>query len=379
MIEPPSWVTEDAGFAASLSQGIATKKPLKFYPWPDLQAMERRKYLVKGLLEQGSMSVIYGESNSGKTFLALDMAAHISLGWSWRERKARKGKVVYIAAESGLGIAERLIAFRKHHKLEQYGELYLALKTIVLAGENNDCDQLIEKIKETDGVALVIVDTLARAIGGGNENSSEDMGGFIRCCDKIREETGAHVMVIHHSGKNSEKGARGHSSLRAAIDTEIQVSQIEGIVTAQVLKQRDGKIGDQFSFELTQIEIGVDEDDDPITSCVLNPSDLKPNKKKKRLAPQTRRALDILRNCMIDKGQNRHVRKDMPMVDCVTIVEYRDFLKRERITSSDNSASENKAITRAIDALNNQKITCSYGDYIWIVDRDDNSGQTYSR
>ncbi|WP_158497197.1 AAA family ATPase [Micavibrio aeruginosavorus] len=369
-------MTEDQGFADYLNQGTAQlpKKPITLYPWPDLQAMERRKYLIKGLLEQGGMSVVYGESNSGKTFFALDIAAHMSLGWSWQDRKTRKGKVIYIAAESGLGIAERLIAFRNHHKLERYGELYLALRTILLVGENNDCDQLIEKIKETEDVELVVVDTLARAMGGGNENSSEDMGFFIRCCDKIREETGAHVMVIHHSGKDSSRGARGHSSLRAAIDTEIEVSQDSGVITAQVLKQRDGKLGDQFSFELTPIEIGEDEDGEPITSCVLSPCLIAP--KEKKLSGQKRRALDILRNCIIDKGEKRQVRKEMPMVDCVTLSEYRDYLKREKISSSDKPDSENKAITRAIDQLNNAGITCSYTDYIWIVDRKDKSGQT---
>lgn len=277
------------------------------------------------------MSVVYGESNSGKTFFALDIAAHISLGWKWRGKNTRQGRVIYIGAESGLGIADRLEAFRRHHELDEYGDLQLVPYTINLSSDNDECSMLIERIKAIGGAELIVIDTLARAMGSGDENSSGDMGFFIACCDRIRVETGAHVMVIHHSGKDVSRGARGHSSLRAAIDTEIQVSQADGVITAQVVKQRDGKVGDQFGFKLQVVEVHLDEDNEPVTSCAL--SDCDPVQKAKLLSGQKRRALSILNNCLLDKGQKRLIRSDMSQVKCVTLPEYREYLERERLSS----------------------------------------------
>ncbi|MDX9690702.1 MAG: AAA family ATPase [Alphaproteobacteria bacterium] len=105
---------------------------MDLHHWSKLGNPKRHCYLVKNLIEDAGLSVIYRESNSGKTFLALDLAAHISLGWSWQNRKVKKSAVVYIAAESGLGIGERVQAFRNKHHTEAYGDLFLALRAIIL-------------------------------------------------------------------------------------------------------------------------------------------------------------------------------------------------------------------------------------------------------
>lgn len=367
----PEWVT---AFAKKDNTAFCQKE-VKLFPWSSLSTLERGKYLIKGLLDKGSMSVVYGESNSGKTFFALDVAAHISLGWKWRGKNTRQGRVIYIGAESGLGIADRLEAFRRYHELDEYGDIHLIPHTINLSSDHDECSMLIDKVNAVGGAELIVIDTLARSMGSSDENSSGDMGFFIACCDKIRAETGAHVMVIHHSGKDTSKGARGHSSLRAAIDTEIQVLQSDGVITAQVVKQRDGKVGGQFGFKLEVIEVGLDEDGDPVTSCALSGCD--PVQKTKPLSEQKRRALSILHNCLLDKGQKRRIRSDMAEVKCVTLTEYREYLVREKLSSSDKPDSASKAITRAIDSLNNAGITCSYENYIWIVDKQDKAGQVF--
>jgi RecA-family ATPase len=96
-------------------------------------------------------------------------------------------------------------------------------------------DLIAEVARQTDKrVVLVVIDTLARAMAGGNENASEDMGAFVRNVDRVRSATSAHTMIVHHSGKNKAAGARGHSSLRAATDTEIEIDQ--RIVTNSVIE-----------------------------------------------------------------------------------------------------------------------------------------------
>ena len=109
----------------------------------------------------------------------------------------------------------------------------------------------------------------------GDENSGQDMTEAVRAMDAIREATGAHVCLIHHCGKDEARGARGHSSLRAAVDTEIEVSRPEGemVTTVRVTKQRDLSIGDPMPFSLEVVELGVDRRGNPITSCVVRHED----------------------------------------------------------------------------------------------------------
>src|SRR5690606_1496170 len=114
-------------------------------------------------------------------------------------------------------------------------------------------------------VGLIVVDTLSRALAGGDENASTDMGALVRNVDALRRKVRAHIMLVHHSGKDRAKGARGHSLLRAATDTEIEISKGEIVVT----KQRD--IDGSFSrgFVLEPVEIGRDAEGDPVTSCTI--------------------------------------------------------------------------------------------------------------
>jgi RecA-family ATPase len=118
---------------------------------------------------------------------------------------------------------------------------------------------------------IFIVDTLSRALVGGDENGPKDMGAFVVHCDRVRQAVDAHMMVIHHSGKDTTKGARGHSSLRAATDTEIELvkNSFTGTVTATTKKQREQKEGQVFSYILNSLELGEDADGDLITSCVV--------------------------------------------------------------------------------------------------------------
>lgn len=337
------------------------------YAWEELEALPRRRALIKGLLECSAMSLVYGVSNCCKTFFVLDVALHIVLGRSWQEKRTRQGAVVYIAAEGGLGLKERLDAFSKDKQLDGYGPFYLIPCGVDLCNADDDTQELINQISAIDNVELVVVDTLSRAMAGGNENSPDDMGAFIGNCDKIREHTRAHLLIVHHAGKDSTRGARGHSALRAAVDTEIEVINDAGVITAEIKKQRDGKTGDQYCYELKPVALGKDEDGDDISSCVLVSTDERPAKKQK-LSPQKSRALQILRTCLIEKGQTRYVRKEMPEVLSVKTDEYKEYLARENIVDSDEPDNIRRSISRIVTELNNGSITGTYGDYIWIPD-----------
>ena len=118
---------------------------------------------------------------------------------------------------------------------------------------------------------IVVIDTLARSMGGRDENSSRDMGQVVASCDLIRNRTGAHVMLVHHEGKDGDRGARGSTVLRGAADTEIHVTAKDGVVTATCTKQKDGRDRHSIRFRLTEVTVGTEINGDPITSAILEP------------------------------------------------------------------------------------------------------------
>ena len=234
--------------------------------------------IVEGLLTAGSTSMIFGQSNSGKTFLALDLGCAVARGEPWMGRRVNGGLVVYVAAESVGSVRGRLHAYQQHHGIA-LSNLIVVQHPLNLMSDH-EVEELVENIRKAEEQAgakcqLIVGDTLARMTVGAKENAVEDMGVVIANSDRIRRATGAHVCLIHHSGKDADKGARGHSSLRAAVDTEIEVAAVldeEGELVgrrARVTKQRDLRGGDEINFDLEVVEIGISQWGCPVTSCVV--------------------------------------------------------------------------------------------------------------
>ncbi|WP_437871985.1 AAA family ATPase [Methylorubrum extorquens] len=219
--------------------------------------------LIKGLLDQGAMTVLYGESNVGKTFVAMDVAFHVACGLAWAGMKTTRAGVAYVAAEGGRGASRRGLAL-----IRKYGDcdgFHILREPVDLLRANADLHPLIEAIRGLGGVGLVVIDTLSRALAGGDENSSTDMGALVKHLDAIRSAVSAHLLIVHHTGKDRAKGARGHSLLRAATDTEIEV----GDGQIKVTKQRDLEKAWASPFTLDTVTLGADADGDPITSCTV--------------------------------------------------------------------------------------------------------------
>jgi hypothetical protein len=130
-------------------------------------------------------------------------------------------------------------------------------------------NELIAEIDEP--LELIILDTLMRMSGGAfNENSSEDMGGFITQAGKLQEIFECALMVIHHSGKDVTKGLRGHSSLLGAVDTELEIQRLDSVINSAdasvvgsailtVSKQKDGADSIQIGIEIVLVEIGTSD------------------------------------------------------------------------------------------------------------------------
>lgn len=239
----------------------------EFVPESEFTVGQSKPDIVAGVIPDADLIVAYGESGSGKTFFVLDLVQSIARGLAWRDKAVQQGRVAYVVAEGASGFRNRLRAYKHANELQ-------STDLVVLADAPNfmlvpHVKAVIMAIKRAGPIKLVVVDTLAQVTPGANENAGEDIGKVIHHCRQIRKKTGAAVLLIHHSGKDASRGARGWSGLRAAADAEIEIVRAEHDRVATITKMKDGDEGQEFGFRLKQIPIGMDEAGEITTSCVV--------------------------------------------------------------------------------------------------------------
>jgi putative DNA primase/helicase len=257
--------------------------------------------LVQGVLTAGAGSMLYGDSNCGKTFLSIDMACAVARGVPWMGRRTEQGLVVYAAAESPASVKSRLQAYQTHHRC-RVPNFAIVQSPLDLYSSEADTDALIALVRQVERLRgqkarLIVGDTLARLSAGANENSGEDMGMVVKRFDRIRAECAAHFLLIHHSGKAAANGARGWSGIRAAMDSEIEVVDGPTGRCAEITKQRDlSTKGTRIGFSLERVEIGLTKWGEPATTCVVVPTDAPAKETKaKRMGPVEGAVLEHLR------------------------------------------------------------------------------------
>jgi hypothetical protein len=333
---------------------------------------------VEDLLTEGAMSVVYGESNAGKTFVVTDICCHVATGTMWRERAIEAGGVIYCALEGKHGIGNRIAAFKKAHHLEgvevPFAVVPVAINLLDPEADRSKLVQTIQVAAEMMGcpVKMVVIDTLSRALAGGNENDSEDMGALVSSADFIRQAVNAHILFIHHSGKDVAKGARGHSLLRAATDTEIEISRPDdaAIGTIKVTKQRDMAKAADMHFSLKVVELGTNRRGKEVTSCVVDAiePDQAPAARPKRakLSAGAQVALDCLIRVLGTHGEHRRGLANVPStVKSVTETEWRRAYYATSSAPSDKARQ--MAFARAQEALAASKIALLVDSFAWVV------------
>jgi len=271
-LDPPEKIIGESGIhKEGPPEPEKPAKPLRFpiIPAGEFSRGRHPGWLVKGLLPRAALAVIFGESGSGKSFVALDIGMAIARGIPWRGHRTRQGRVVYITAEGGGGFRGRLTAYARQHGIDldtvPFGIINAAPNFLL----KPDAIDVARAIQACQGAVAIFVDTLSQVMPGGNENAGESMGLVVSHLLGIHRATGALVLPVHHAGKDTTKGARGWSGLRAAADAEIEVLRMLAGRMIRVSKQKDGDDSGEWGFDLERIDIGFDEDEDIISSCVV--------------------------------------------------------------------------------------------------------------
>ena len=304
-----------------LSVAFADELPEAFTP-PD--------ELVEGVLTAGDGSVLYGDSNSGKTFFVIDMAAAVARGVRWMGRNTEPGLVVYLAAESPASVRGRLQAYQRHHGV-RVPNFAIVQSPIDLFDGDADTEAVIAVVRQLERqrgqkVRLIVGDTLARLSAGANENAGQDMGLVVRRFDRIRTACNAHFLLIHHSGKAAANGARGWSGIRAAVDTEIEVTDSPTGRCAEITKQRDlSTKGERIGFRLEPVTLGLTKWGAAATGCVVVPADAPDKPQGKRVSEVGGAVLEYLRTQPAGKKKREVVEHFQPLYDKSAV--YRELKK----------------------------------------------------
>jgi KaiC/GvpD/RAD55 family RecA-like ATPase len=243
------------------------------------------RWIIKNVLPGTELVLIIGQSGAGKSFLALDIAISIALGEAFRGiYRTRQGHVGIIAAEGAGGFRNRLVAAAQQRNLSLEALQIHVISDTPNLMQKEDVKSIVASIRALGALDVLIVDTLAQVTPGANENAGEDMGRVLAHCKALHRATDATIVLVHHIGKDETRGARGWSGVHAAADAVIAVTRSEVERKATITKMKDGSDGIELPFKLELVQIGTDEDGDPIESCVvkhIETADRKPRREPK--------------------------------------------------------------------------------------------------
>lgn len=344
----------------------------------ELSTMSRKVWCVHHLLAAGEISVWYGEPGSGKSIGLEDLGLHVAAGLPWQGRQTQQGAVLYLALERFSVVARRAIAWgierdRSQQRLPfkvirgplDFRDPQIAPKVVAAAlelGRRYNCQP-----------GLIIVDTVSRALCGGDENSPKDMGGLILNAGQILAMGDLHIAMTHHQPADGRERMRGHGALLGAVDTTVHVVNKDGTRLAEVVKSSDHEEGQRMAFRLKSVTIDPDDGyGDPITAPVVVEEQMPTTAALRFRKPQptgaAKLALNALHEAVATLGAvppaSNHI---PPTVKAVTVEQWRDYTYRRGISPSDKPQSQQRAFQRAAQTLAAANLVGIWEPYVWSV------------
>lgn len=273
----------------------------------EIEEGKPKETILKGWLGVGEFTTISGLPGTGKSVVTTDLACHIAAGMDWHGLSVKQGLVIYVAAERKKLTERRMMAFRKHHSVKDVPLLVVG-GMLDFTRDEKDAEAIVKVIREAEEYTgqkcvWVIIDTLTRVFGAGDQNASKDMVKFVRSCDHILTETNAHVTAIHHSAWSGERG-KGAIDLDGAVDASFMVKK-DGAKHKLVCDgTNDGEEGDVLAFMMKSVTIGHNEDGEPTEAPVVVPADLMDSGERlvENVKGHNARAFEILRDLIGSQG-----------------------------------------------------------------------------
>jgi hypothetical protein len=282
--------------AASITPAKATTKPnpkpmtcllkqggLTAYSLSQLEDWPEESWLIPNVMPSEEVMMVYGPSRIGKSFVVIDMAMSTATARPFAGTATERTSVLYIALEGSKGMPKRLKAWREHHGVaENEASIVVAKGTIDLFSDAGmkELVGFIRDLQRSCGLkfGLIIIDTLAKAMGRGKENDNSDVTVVTLNAQRLSEAFKATVLLVHHTGKSEDAGPRGGSALTCNVNASIAVTKgANGERFLELDKMKDEDDSLRFAFTLPVVELGQGKNGRMITSCVARVASVTPD------------------------------------------------------------------------------------------------------
>ena len=269
--------------------GVAETETFRFVPVGDLK-YKAPEFIVADLIEKASLGLFFGDPGSGKSFIAVDLALSVATGTSFHGRAVMQGAVFYIAGEGHSGFTRRFAAWGHDRGVPLKNALMFksnrAVQFLEIKSARAVSTAVRELTEEHGQPRLIIVDTLARNFGTGDENSTQDMSQFIAAIDNMKAEfPDSTVLIVHHSGHSDRQRARGAIALKGALDFEYRIEKKGDLVRMVNTNMKDAEPPKDLHLTLASVDLG-----DGASSAVLHETDAPEQANK--LTPNQKLAID---------------------------------------------------------------------------------------
>jgi hypothetical protein len=338
-----------------------------------------KNWIIKNVVATGETSSWIGPPGAGKSALITDLAIHIAAGLDWRghRSKARCG-VVYFALERGELVKRRLIA----HAAQTVGfptKLPFSIARQVIDLLKPTCvGEIVATINAATfhhgcKIGVIVIDTYAKGIaaGGGDENSAKDQNMTLANLRRVQEETGVHVAIVGHTGKDEGKGARGSNAFVGDMDMMVQFSGEKDARVAQIIVNKDGAEGLLTRYKLEVAVLGKDADGDEITTAIISADKLDSDKQisRAKLNKSQRKAMEMLERAIVDDGRDIPISSEYPRGTgkMVTLEAWKACCVKGGLSLASNKDSTDKAFRRAVSDLDAMHRIGTWDGNVWIA------------
>jgi len=349
-------------------------KPINknIFPFISVQDMKIKttQWLIDSFLEKDSLVSIFGPPEGCKSLVAMDMGLCIATGKEWNKFKTSQGTVFFIAGEGTNGLSKRKEAWVKGNDCSNdqlLNNFFLSKGAADFCSKESviNVAQSIENTCKESGTppALIIIDTLARNFGSGNENSTEDMNKFIEHIDTyLRKPFKTTVLIIHHSGHGSHDRGRGSSALKAGMDTEYKVTKKDTLVSMKCTKMKDASYPKPMSFDIEVINLDIlNEDGTPMNSVVLTQTDYVPV--AKQIKPSGKNQITLLSELKTIFSEHRE--------EMIRRGKSADEAKVTRKYWKDSTSVEAKRFNESSDSLIKMGLVSIDGGFVSLTESSD--------
>lgn len=327
---------------------IHQQRKHKFVLYGELDTETSKPWLVRGLLGATEQSVVYGRPGSGKSVLVGDLGLHVAAGLDWHGRKVKAGAVLYIALERRKLVERRVIAWRDRHQIDRLP--FAVMSNMLDFRAPRTADEIAAVVREVETetraeMTLIIIDTISRALAGGDENGPRDMGALVNVVGTIQAKTAAHVLLVHHMPQDGSERMRGHGALLGAMDTTIHVEKLAGgLRCATVVKANDSEEGERVTFGLESVVIGIEDEGQETTAPVVVPVDPAVVRHARSESRWTK-GLRLIQESIVavmSEGQaiEHRVAGDEPIVRVVFVEDARLFHRQRYVHGGDGDRAE---------------------------------------